>query len=275
MSQGHWQVEGNAAELYQRYLVPAITTKWAMDLVHRAQPKPGETVLDVACGTGVVARTAASMMAQGRVIGLDLNSGMLDVARTVPSEGAPITWVEASAVSLPFPADSFDLVLCQLGLQFFPDKERALAEMRRVLLHSGRIALSVYSGVERTPGAYAFVQALDRVFGPHSSKIKRGEHSFYDPEQLRNLLEEAGFAAVEVQTVTQQIAFPSLLDYVRFQLTATPMAGLLEDYGEIDREAAIAKVAAETAHFSTAAMLQDGMFSFPQEAYVATARKHL
>jgi len=275
MSQGHWQVEGNAAELYQRYLVPAITTKWAMDLVHRAQPKPGETVLDVACGTGVVARTAASMMAQGRVIGLDLNSGMLDVARTVPSEGAPITWVEASAVSLPFPADSFDLVLCQLGLQFFPDQERALGEMRRVLLHSGRIALSVYSGIERTPGADAFVRALDLVLGTHSSKIKRGEHSFHDLEQLRNLLGKAGFVVVEVQTVTQQIVFPSVPDYVRFQLTATPMALLLNARAESDCQAAIAQIATETARLSTAAMLQDGMFSFPQEAYVATARKHL
>lgn len=275
MSQGHWQVEGNAAELYQRYLVPAITTKWAMDLINRARPKPGETVLDVACGTGVVARTAASRMARGRVIGLDLNSAMLEVARTVPSEGAPITWVEGSALNLPFPADSFDLVLCQLGLQFFPDKERALNGMHRVLSDSGRAALSVYSGIERTPGADAFVQALDRVLGPDSSKIKRGEHSFHAPGQLRNLLEKARFAAIEVQTVIQQVVFPSVLDYVRLQLTATPMALLLNTDVESDRQAAILQIVTETARLSTAAMLQDGMFSFPQEAFVAIARKHL
>jgi len=275
MTQGHWQIEGNAAELYQRYLVPAITTKWAIDLVTRAQPRPGEAVLDVACGTGVVARAAAKMMVQGRVTGLDLNPGMLEVARTVPSEGAPIVWIGGSALNLPFPVDSFDLVLCQLGLQFFPDRERALSEMHRVLLHPGRMALSVYSGIERTPGADAFVRALDRVLGPHSSKIKRGEHSFHNPGQLRNLLTQARFVAVEVQTVTQQIEFPSVLDYVRFQLTATPMALLLNERVESDRQAAIAQVATETARLSTAATLQNGMFSFPQEAYVATARKHL
>ncbi len=275
MSQGHWQVEGDAAELYQRYLVPAITSKWAVDLVNRARPTLGETVLDVACGTGVVARMAATRMAQGRVTGLDFNSAMLEIARTLPSEGAPITWVEGSVLNLPFPAESFDVVLCQLGLQFFRDKERALSEMYRVLSNPGRAALNVYSGIERTPGAYAFVRALDLVLGPDSSKIKRGEHSFHIPEQLQNLLLETGFVGVEVQTVTQQITFPSVLDYVRFQLTATPMALLLNASIESDRQVAILQIATETAHLSTAAMLRDGMFSFPQEAFVATAQKHL
>ena len=123
MGNGHWQLEGSAAELYQRYLVPAITTKWAEDLVGRARPRAGEAVLDVACGTGVVARLAAKAVGNGQVTGLDLNAGMLAVARGVPSEGAPITWIEGSALDLPFPADQFDVVLCQLGLQFFPDQD--------------------------------------------------------------------------------------------------------------------------------------------------------
>jgi ubiquinone/menaquinone biosynthesis C-methylase UbiE len=82
---GHWQLEGSAAELYQRYLVPAITTKWARDLVDRARPRAGEEVLDVACGTGVVARLAAKSVGHGRVTGLDLNAGMLAVARGLPT----------------------------------------------------------------------------------------------------------------------------------------------------------------------------------------------
>jgi ubiquinone/menaquinone biosynthesis C-methylase UbiE len=117
MGNGHWQLEGSAAELYQRYLVPAITTKWAKDLVDRARPHAGEKVLDIACGTGVVARVAAKSVGEGHVTGLDLNAGMLAVARNVPSEGAPITWMEGSAPDLPFPPDSFDVALCQLGLQ--------------------------------------------------------------------------------------------------------------------------------------------------------------
>src|SRR4051794_20163161 len=266
-----WQLDGSSPELYQRYLVPAITTKWAEDLVDRAQPTAGEDVLDVACGTGVVARLAAKRIARGHVTGLDLNKGMLAVARALPTEGAPIDWIEGSALDLPFSASKFSVVLCQLGLQFFPDQGRALREMRRVLLPAGRLALSVYSSIERTPGANAFVQALDCVLGPNASKIKRGEHSFNAPEELKELLTRAGFFKAKVHTVVQQIAFPSVLDYVRFQLLATPMAALLNDHTEKDRQAAIETIASETTRLSDAAMLENGAFSFQQEAYVGIA----
>ena len=274
VSDGHWQLEGSAAELYQRYLVPAITTKWAEDLIDRVQPRPGEAVLDVACGTGVVTRLAAKRVAQRRVAALDLNAGMLAVARSVPNEGAPIDWIEGSALCMPFPSDSFDVVLCQLGLQFFPDQGRALREMRRVLRNTGRAALSVYSPIERTPGAYAFVLALDDVIGADASRIKRGEHAFTDPAQLETLLRDAGFDA-DVQTVEQTIVFPSVLDYVRFQLLATPMTVLLKDRTEAERQATIVSVASKTAALSTPAVLDGGRFTFPQEAYVAVAgRSH-
>jgi ubiquinone/menaquinone biosynthesis C-methylase UbiE len=268
----HYQLVGSAPELYQKYLVPAITRKWAEDLVGRAQPRAGEAVLDIACGTGVVARLAGKRMAQGHVTGLDLNKGMLAVARTLPSEGVPIEWIEGSALALPFPAGKFDLVLCQLGLQFFPDQGRALCEMHRVLSPSGRVALSVFSPIERSPGANAFVLALDRVLGPNASKIKRAEHSFTAPDELKGLFIDAGFAEVEVQTVVQKIVFPSVLDYVGFQLLATPQAALLSDRDEADRLAAIKTVASETASFSDPEMLEGGSFSFGQEAYVGTAR---
>ena len=271
MSDGHWQMEGSAAELYQRYLVPGITTKWAEDLVRRAQLRAGEEVLDVACGTGVVARLAARKVAPGHVRGLDLNTGMLAVARSVSNEGAPVSWMEGSALDLPFPSGHFDVVLCQLGLQFFSDQPRALHEMRRVVRQPGRVALSVYSPIERTTGANAFVRALDEVLGPEASRIKRGEHSFAHRTQLEKLLRDAGFGTVDVQTVVQTIVFPSVLDYVRFQLLATPMTVLLKDKIESERQAMISLVASKTATLSTSSMLDGGKFTFPQETYVAIA----
>jgi ubiquinone/menaquinone biosynthesis C-methylase UbiE len=273
MSDGHWQLEGAAeAELFERYLVPAITAKWAEDLLERAQPREGEAVLDIACGTGVVARMAAKRMGRGLVTGLDLNAGMLAVARKAPTDGAAIIWIEGSAVDLPFPADSFDVVVCQQGLQFFPGQRKALDEMRRVLKGAGRAALSVYSRIERTSGANAFVLALDDVLGGDASRIKRGEHSFTDATQLETLLRDSGFNAVDVQTVEQTIVFPSVLDYVRFQLLATPMTVLMKDRTVPQREAIISSIASKTAALSSLAMLEGGRFTFPQEAYVAIAR---
>ena len=138
-----WQLDGEAPELYERYLVPTITSIWAADLVERARPAADERVLDIACGTGAVTRLVADRISTGRVVGLDYNPGMLAVARSVCPQGPSLEWLEGSALSLPFHEGSFDLVLCQLGLQFFADRRLALREMRRVLAPKGRVALSV------------------------------------------------------------------------------------------------------------------------------------
>lgn len=268
----HWQLDGSSPELYERYLVPAITSIWATDLVNRAEPDQGQSILDVACGTGVVARLVAERIRAGRVVGLDLNDGMLAVARRVPIKGTPIEWREGSALSLPFDNGSFDLVLCQLGLQFFPDRPLALREMKRVLVPSGRVALSVYSAIDRTPAAHAFVRALDKRLGPDASKIKRAEHIFPLADEVAGLMAKEGFQQISVHTVTKRITFPSVLDYVRFQLVATPMASLFDERNATERESAITSIASDTASFLDPEMLHDGRLSFPQEAHVALAR---
>jgi len=151
----YWQMDASAPELYERYLVPAITSIWARDLLDRVSPTGGESVLDIACGTGVVARLARQRGHTGRLVGIDLNTAMLAVAR---ENSSAVEWIEGSALDLPFDANSFDVVLCQLGLQFFPDRALALKEMVRVLKPGGRAGMSVYSAIERTPAAHAFVR---------------------------------------------------------------------------------------------------------------------
>ena len=265
-----WQVGGSAAELYQRYLVPAIASLWATDLIDRAAPRPGERVLDVACGTGVVSRLAAERMGSGRVVGLDINAGMLAVARSLsPSAGPSIEWYEGSALTMPFPDAFFDLCLCQEGLQFFPDRPAAMREMFRVLQLGGRVALSVFSAIERTPVTNALADALDRRLRPGASSIKRSEHSMADADELWRLAKD--FCDVSVNTVTQTLRFASPKEYVRMQMTATPVAGLV---AKMENEPLDALVDAIAGDLSAALCRhgEEGLVS-PQEAHVLLARK--
>jgi SAM-dependent methyltransferase len=163
---GQWQVAGSAPEVYERELVPAVFGEWAPIVVELAHPRPGERVVDVACGTGIVARIAAARVGPtGVVVGVDLNLGMLSVARSVmltdSRSAAPIQWQEASADKLPFPGESFDIVYCQLGLQFFADRPAALREMRRVLGPEGRLALMVWRGIHESPGFAVLAASLE------------------------------------------------------------------------------------------------------------------
>src|SRR6266496_1757197 len=124
-----YQLGAVAPKLYERYLVPAITSLWAADLIERAEPRVGDRILDVACGTGIVARLAATRIGTGEVVGIDLNPGMLGVARSVSLQaGLRIEWREGNVLAMPFGAATFDIVFCQLGLQFFPDRLAALGE---------------------------------------------------------------------------------------------------------------------------------------------------
>jgi SAM-dependent methyltransferase len=271
---GHeqWQVEGGAAELYQARLVPAVTEGWAAGLVERVGVRRGDRVLDVACGTGVVARAAAEGVGRtGRVAGIDINAAMLGVARSLPAgPGARIGWVQGSVLSLPYAEASHDVVLCQLGLQFVPDRPGALAQMRRVLRPGGRLGLSVYGPIEHNPAAFALARALDRHLGPDASMTKRAEHALADPALLRTLAGDAGFTRIEVATETRTVRFASVSDYVRIQLTATPLASLLPHPpgppGQRLAEVLIADVAAALQPHQTA-----GGLAFPQQAHILVA----
>jgi ubiquinone/menaquinone biosynthesis C-methylase UbiE len=267
----HWQMDASAPELYERYLVPAITSLWADDLLDRIGLERGESVLDIACGTGVVARLAQQRGHVGRLVGIDLNTAMLAIAR---QKSASIEWIEGSALNLPFNSNSFDAVLCQLGLQFFPDRPLALKEMARVLKPGGRAALSVYSAIERTPAAYFFVLSLEKYLGEDASRTKRSEHLSCDAQEVGAWAKQAGFDDVDVANVTKQITFPSMTDYVRFQLTATPMAALLNDKGGPERERLIMSIAADAASRLDHSMLANGKLTFPQESFVLMASLH-
>src|SRR5437867_9494329 len=201
------QYGDNAAENYERYFVPTIGRPFAAALIDAAGLQPGGRVLDVACGTGVVARLAAERVGpNGAVAGLDINAAMLAVARTVPSSGAAIEWHEASAESLPLADGSFDVVLSSLGLQFVPDKASALREMRRVLAPRGRLAIAT---VGPTPPLFAILkQALARYVKPEVAAFMRVVFSLHEPEELEELTRDAGFRDAEVGSKALSLTLP-------------------------------------------------------------------
>jgi ubiquinone/menaquinone biosynthesis C-methylase UbiE len=225
--QAGWQLGGNAPEAYERYIIPALFSGWAHDLVETAALRAGERVLDVACGTGVVARAAAPLVGEtGQVVGVDVNEGMLAMARTVsPPPGAAIAWQQGDAAVLPFPEASFDAVLCQQGLQYFPQRTAALQEMARVLVPGGRLALSVWRALERQPFFVALVAALESHLGPEVAALQRAAFTLGDAEELRGLVTAAGFRTPRIRLVVQLMRARSLAEYLPGYLAATPMAG--------------------------------------------------
>jgi ubiquinone/menaquinone biosynthesis C-methylase UbiE len=227
---------GTAPENYERYFVPAIGRPLAGALVDVAGVQPGQRLLDVACGTGIVASLAAERAGPtGSVAGVDFNPGMLAVARSTPASGAPITWHEAAADALPFPDGAFDLALCQLGLQFFPDRLGALREMRRVLGPSGRTLVLVPGPA---PEIFAILEdALAAHFTPDVAAFVEVVFSLHEPEELRRLLADAGFRRVDARVHSKTLQLPSPEEFLWQYVSSTPLAKAVRDLDDHTRTA--------------------------------------
>jgi ubiquinone/menaquinone biosynthesis C-methylase UbiE len=239
--QSGYQVSGTGAQMYEKFST-LFMRQFVPDLLEAAALKPGERVLDLACGTGLVARHAAvEVGSTGRVTGLDINAGMLAVARALtPESGATITWVEGSAVDMNLPGASFDVVLCQQGLQFFPDRDAALREMLRVLVREGRIALSVW----KSPSPYndAVAEALDRSTDAQTATKYRAARVVPDAETLRERIVAAGFRNVEVRSHTVTVHIPEIETFVQGNLAGGPVAQAMAALGEEGRLACARRV---------------------------------
>ena len=179
------QPEIDAANAYEQAFVPALFGQWAPRMVAAARLEPGQRVLDVACGTGVLAREAASRVEPtGLVAGLDSNRGMVTVASRLEPR---VHWRTGTAESLPFPDASFDAVVSQFGLMFFGDRIRSLREMLRVLVPGGQLAVAVWDSVENIPAYAAEVALLERVAGQLAADALRAPFVLGDPKELASL----------------------------------------------------------------------------------------
>jgi ubiquinone/menaquinone biosynthesis C-methylase UbiE len=258
---------GNPPANYERFFVPAIGAPLATDLIRVAALRPGERVLDVACGTGVVTRLASQEVGDtGTVAGLDVNPGMLAVARSATPPRMTIEWHEASAETMPVPDASFDVVLCQMGLQFMPDKPGALREMRRVLARGGRLVLNVPGP---TPRLFTIMgEALARHIGAEAAGFVNHVFSLHDTAEIQSLVGGAGFHDVSVQSDTKALRLPAPEAFLWQYLHSTPLAGAVAQVDDERRGSLERDVVTRWQEFVT-----DRALVLQVRIVVATARK--
>ena len=230
---------GSIPELYDTYLVPLIFELYANDLAERAAALAPKTVLETAAGSGVVTRALASRLASdARYIVTDLNRPMLDHAANKQGADDRITWRQADALDLPFEGASFDAVVCQFGVMFFPDRVAGYAEARRVLKPGGSFLFNVWDHIEANEFAHVVTAAAASVFPDDPPRfLARTPHGYHDVELIRDELGKAGFSQVAIATLEKKSSAPSPRHPAVAYCEGTPLRNEIEirDAGLLDQ----------------------------------------
>jgi ubiquinone/menaquinone biosynthesis C-methylase UbiE len=239
---------GSIPTLYDRYLGPLIFEEYARDLAERARAFAPERVLETAAGTGIVTRALCHALPDASIVATDLNQAMLDYA-SKRLEGRNVSWRQANAQALPFGDSEFDLVACQFGVMFFPDKRRAYKEVRRVLRPGGRFIFSVWDRIEENEVADLVTQGVASLFPQNPPLfLPRTPHGYYDTDAIKQELREAGFTQTEVATLAKHSRAESPWHSAIGFCQGTPLRGEIEarDKDGLERatDAAAAAVAA-------------------------------
>ena len=265
---GGWQLQGNAAEAYQSYLVPAIFRAMSRRLVTAADVGLGDRVLDVATGTGVVARTAAERVGpRGTVVAIDVNPDMLATAARASTDVTPqIDWRQADATELPFGDATFDVVMCQEAIQFLDDRVAALREMRRTASPDGRIIFSVFRSLAHHPVYELLARSLGEHAGLDAATMMGSPFALGDASVLRAAAHDAGLRGVQIQIAINEERFPSVAEFVRREAASSPLAGPLSALDEHALAALVAQLELELASH-----LDDAGMAFHNETHIVTA----
>lgn len=264
-----FQLKQGGPEVYELCWVQAQMFRSAAELVAAAGVGPGDLVLDVACGTGVVARAAATRSgAAANVTGTDVSAGMLEAAaRFAAGAGlAEIAWLECDAAAMPLPDAAVDVLLCQQGLQFMPDKPCAMAEMARVLKPGGRLALSVWK--TRSPLGAAFSTVLDRHFGAGTTASWEMVYSLGNRDRLHQLAKGAGLRDAHVVLDVKFARHPDPEVFITGALAGSPLAETMADLPSAEHARLVGEIVAELADCRD----DDGL-AVPSQCLTLTARK--
>jgi SAM-dependent methyltransferase len=253
------------AAVYEECFVPALFGPWARRIAEAAGIRPGERVLDVACGTGVLARAAAHRASPGgTVTGVDINQGMLAVARRIAPE---IDWCSGRAEALPFESRVFDVVVSQFGVMFFADRIAAAGEMLRVLRPGGRLAAAVWDGLERIPAYLEIVDMLRQHFDEQTANLLRVPFSLGSAEELGSLFAGAGAGGIRIQTQRDKGRFASIRSWM-----STDIRGWIEfsrPVSDAELEALVRDAEKRLASFIT----PGGAVEFEMQAHVLTGNR--
>lgn len=259
-----------AMSFYDEIMVPRLFEPWAELLLDEVEPQSGEAVLDIACGPGTVTRQAAHRVGKsGRVTGCDLSPAMLELARSkISFEGsAPIDYRECPADSLAVSDHAFDVVTCQQGVQFFPDRAAALREMRRVLRPGGRLGIAVWGAIEDSPPFAALANAVEQILGVEDADTYRaGPWGFGDSDSLLQLVQDNGFSDVSLRRRELPVVFEGGPTQLFLTLHAASVAAKLAQLSETDLSAF--EVAAEEA---CRLITHDGIVRSYATSHVVTA----
>ena len=237
---------------YDEFFVPRLFEPWAKLLLDEANLQRDEAVLDIATGPGTVARLAAARVGpKGRVVAIDIAQPMLDIAKGKEplADAAAIEYLQSPATQLPAEAGAFDAVLCQQGLQFFPDRPAALKEMHRVLKLNGRAAIAVWAELERNPIFMAYYVALRATVPPELADLATAPFSFSSGTALIAAAEDAGFRRVRLLTPTLLMVFEGGLEQAVQSFAATPISPSVAALPQDVQEAFFARVRHEMTAF--------------------------
>ena len=266
MNESQLQGQIAAAQAYEALHVPALFEQWAGRVLDAVQIEPGERVLDVACGTGVLAREAAARVgAPGCVVGIDPDPGMLTVAERLAPR---VQWRRGTAESLPYAEQSFDVVVSQFGLMFFADRQKALQEMLRVLVPGGRLALAVWDSLDNSAAYPEEVALLERMAGPRAADALRAPFVLGNQKELTNLVDSAGFASARITTRIGRARFPSIRSMVEADLR-----GWLPVMGVVLEETLIESILTEAENVLDCYVTTEGAVEFDSPAHIIAASR--
>jgi SAM-dependent methyltransferase len=255
------QVATSAADVYEEFFVPALFGAWPSQVLDAGGVVSGDRVLDVACGTGVLARASLDRVGEdGHVVGLDPNEGMLSVARRL---GPRVEWRRGVAEELPFSDASFDRVVSQFGMMFFSDPEKAADEMARVLVAGGAVAIAVWASLKDTPGYQAMADLIADLFGDETAGALRAPYSMGHPDEVRDVM-LAAFPDIVVTEHEGVARFDSIDAWVHTDIRGWTLAEMIDDdqYGAL-----VAEARRRLSRFSD----ESGKVSFAAPALIATA----